>query len=200
MKVRSQSQSGHLRLFILLLISGLSLTLIPSLGWGKPQGTPETIFDIGVEPKPADWRHFHSMAQVQRRNLWRQHAQQGRTLKDWSWGWRLGWVRACTLNGERYCHKILEEALFDKAMVVRAQAAGALGEKYERTGNAAAIALLDRAYQNPRNERNQKSLFVQYRILHAIHQIGGQSARDVGQRLAKSRPDATTYWNNIAKI
>lgn len=158
------------------------------------------LFDISTEPKPADWQYFHHLTQTERRELWRYQENRGKELKDWSWGWRMGWIRACTLNGEKYCHKILEAALFDKAMVVRAQAASALGEKYEKTGNAAAIALLDKAYQNPLNNRHGKPLFVQYRILFAIRQIGGEASEKIGLRLTKSGPETATYWNNIAKM
>jgi HEAT repeat protein len=92
---------------------------------------------------------------------------------------------------------VLQEALLDQAAVVRAEAASALGRLYEHTANPAVVRVLTGAYSNSRNWRHGKPLFVQQRILYALHQIGGAAALEAGAMLAGNEKAAVTYWHQL---
>lgn len=151
-------------------------------------------------PTLSDWRFFQEMKDGERESLWMHHARQGLALKDWIWGWRMAWVKACTFAKEDYCGALLETALSDKAMVVRAEAATRLGERLEGKQDARAIQILAEAFKNPRNIRNGKPLFVQQRILFAIKQIGGAHGDQVGTDLVKSDKQSAAYWSALRKL
>lgn len=156
-------------------------------------------FDIKKEPQRSDWQYFHNAPERFRYDLWRYHRKQGRTLASWSWGWRLGWIRGCAKSTKKYCHVILNRALTDDALVVRAEAATVLGRRYEKTANRHAIVALTKAYQQEANYRNGRPLFVVNRILFALHQIGGTDALAVGSKLAASHPHSRDYWNRVVR-
>ena len=144
-----------------------------------------------------DWRYFMKTSEVNRLKLWDYHRRNGRTLADWDWGWRLAWVRVCTYSRQPPCSGILHQALFDQAMVVRAEAATRVGQRYAQSGNRAAIGALAQAFQNPSNWRHGKVLFVQKRILYSLKEIGGQKALATASKLAAKDPEAGTYWNRL---
>lgn len=151
-------------------------------------------------PQLNDWRFFQDMKDGERETLWKHHVRQGLALKDWIWGWRMAWVKACTFAKEEYCQTLLETALADDAMVVRAEAATRLGERFEGKQDVRVIATLAEAFKNPRNSRNGKPLYVQQRILFAIKQIGGSHGDHVGTELTKNDKQATTYWRALRKL
>jgi hypothetical protein len=91
----------------------------------------------------------------------------------------------------------MDAALHDQALVVRAEAATRIGRKFEATQNRAVIDLLAGSYRQPRNTRHGKPLFIQQRILFAIHRIGGSEAEKMGLRLAESHPVSLAYWNKL---
>jgi hypothetical protein len=153
-------------------------------------------FDFRKAPTPADWRYFLKAPERQREDLWTAHAKTGVKLASWSWQWRLGWVRACGKSDRPYCGVVLEQALFDKAMVVRADSATRLGNRYEGSGSSAVAELLGRAYANPKNLRHGKPLYVQQRILYALRQVGGGGV-EAGKRLAQSHAVTKVYWARL---
>lgn len=154
-------------------------------------------FNIKNEPQPADWRYFIKASEPERERLWAYHAGKGVKLGGWAWGWRLGWIRVCGASEKTYCQEVLTQALFDKALVVRAEAATRFGRRYEGTANDAIVSVLAKAYKNPRNIRHGKPLFVQQRILFALHRIGGTRARAEGQALAAAHTDSRAYWARL---
>src|SRR4051794_17626483 len=93
--------------------------LLPPVATAKPAAALEE-FDIAREPATADWRFFIKSPEANREKLWSYHQGRGKGLKDWAWGWRLGWVRVCGQSNRPLCGEILRAALFDKALVVRA--------------------------------------------------------------------------------
>jgi hypothetical protein len=156
-------------------------------------------FDVRRPPAPADWRYFLKSPASTRAKLWAYHSKRGVTLGQWAWGWRLGWVRACGASQDAYCADVLQAALFDKALVVRSEAATHIGRRHEGSSDAAALALLERAYSDPRNMRGGKPIFVQERILFAMHRIGGQQAELRGKTLADRHPQLATYWSRLGR-
>jgi len=157
-------------------------------------------FNIAREPSRPDWRYFIRAPEAAREQLWTYQVKHGRHLGEWSWGWRLGWVRVCGRSDRPYCAAVLREALFDKALVVRAEAATRFGRLFEHTGNPQVVDLLAKAFRNSRNLRHGKPLYVQSRILFAMRQVGGEHALATGQALAASQPQAAAYWQKLAKI
>lgn len=157
-------------------------------------------FDVRRPPAPADWRFFLKAPPATRAQLWAYHSQRGTTLGQWAWGWRLGWVRACGGSNEAYCSDVLRAALFDKALVVRSEAATHIGRRHEATGDTAALELLAKAYVDPRNMRGGRPIFVQERILFAIHRVGGDTALKRGATLAGQHPQLAAYWSRLGRV
>lgn len=170
------------------LVLGLAL---PALGKGLEE------LPIGQEPSKADWRYFLKAREADREKLWRYHLAAGRTLASWSWGWRLGWVRACGESKAKFCRTVLEQALVDKALVVRAEAATRLGRLHEGTEDAKVVGMLADEYRDARNFRRGAPLFVTERILFALHQVGGEQAHKAGDRLAASHKTSKAYWAKL---
>jgi len=178
-----------------LFASAVALQAVPAMAAHRPAEDGE--FPIKLAPSKADWHTFIQATEAERRKLWGYQTSRGRHLGDWSWGWRLGWVRVCGRSEAPYCGGVLQEALLDKAVVVRAEAASALGRLYEHTANPAVVRVLAGAYPNSRNWRHGKPLFVQQRILYALHQIGGAAALEAGAALAGQEKAAVTYWHQL---
>jgi hypothetical protein len=168
-----------------------------SVAAGKPNPRSLEAFRWDQEPKKADWRYFMKASDGERKKLWEYHEKAGHKLGQWAWGWRLGWVRACGESKEAYCEKLLQAALFDKALVVRAEAATRFGRRYDGTKNAGIVSLLADAFRNKENVRNGAPLFVDERILFALHQVGGEQALKAGTRLAAQYPATAAYWKKL---
>lgn len=109
----------------------------------------------------------------------------------------MAWVRSCTRSSSLDCSRILQHGLFDKALVVRAEAASRLGDRFAGTGHKPVIRVLRTAYGIQQNSRSKKPLFVQYRILHALNKIGGDGV-EVGRRLAINTQSTKDYWTALA--
>ncbi len=156
-------------------------------------------FPMKQAPSTPDWQTFMQANDADLIKLWTYQTKRGRHLHDWSWGWRLGWVRVCGRSEAIFCTGVLQEALLDQAVVVRAEAASALGRKYEHSANPAVVRILAEAYGNSRNLRRGKPLFVQRRLLYALHQIGGDGATLLGGTLAATDPSMVAYWQHLAQ-
>lgn len=155
--------------------------------------------DISQPPSKRDWKFFHRMPQDKLKSLWNYQVSLGKDLKDWSWEWRIGWIRVCIARNDTYCRALLHKALFDKAMVVRSEIVKRLGEVYENSQNPQVIHLLAQAFRDKRNLRNQKPMFILYHILFSIHQVGGGKSKEIGSNLAKQYIATLRYWNKIEK-
>jgi hypothetical protein len=154
-------------------------------------------FRIEAEPSKSDWRYFIRAPERVREDLWLRHARAGKRLAHWSWGWRLGWVRVCGGSERPLCAEILKEALFDKALVVRAEAATRVGTRFAGSADTRVVALLEQAFRNKHNLRGGRPLFVQQRILYALHQVGDEGQRERATTLAASHKDTQTYWRRL---
>jgi len=151
-------------------------------------------------PAPADWKIFMEANESFRQHLWDYQSQRGLKLGDWAWGWRLGWTRACGASTTEWCAAILKDGLADKALLVRADAAKRIGERYAGSGDQAMIKLLEAAAVDPRNSRNGKPLIVHERILYALKSIGGRDATAAGTRIATRDAQSAVYWSRISAM
>lgn len=197
--LRSAHAQNLAKSTVRLALFHLTFAIAP---WPTPVAQGKTApalapFDIHAEPSPADWRYFIRAQEKDREQLWTTHALQGTRLGDWSWGWRLGWVRTCDTSQREFCRDILATALFDRALVVRAEAATRIGRRLEGTGDQANLDLLARSFRESRNFRHGHPLFVQHRILFAIHRIGGPYAADLGVKLSSSHPETKSFWKKL---
>jgi hypothetical protein len=84
-------------------------------------------------------------------------------------------------------------------MVVRAEAATALGKINRGKPNEQVVRELADAYRDTRNIRNGTPLFVCDRILEALHDIGGQTSLTTASRLAKRHPATAQYWSLLSR-
>jgi hypothetical protein len=187
----------HFACVVLFLAGGSGALYGASLSHNQLKTIEE--FEVSKEPAKRDWQAFHKAAPAFREALWNYHQKRGIDFSRWSWGWRLGWVRACTNQPGGYCQNIFERALADKALVVRAEAATQIGRIYDGTKNTTFSNLLVTAFRNPRNFRAGKPLFVQQRILFALHQIGNEDAARSAAKLSGRHKDLAVYWSRISQ-
>ena len=99
----------------------------------------------------------------------------------------------------KLCPDILTQAMSDEAMVVRAEAATALGVIYRGQSNEAIVKTLAKSFMDPRNVRNGSPLFVCDRILAALHSIGGDLADQTASGLARKYPSTALYWAKMQR-
>ena len=154
-------------------------------------------FDHKIPPSKKTWQYFFKMPKQARGALWLNKKARGVKLKDWSWEWRLAWVRLCSESQNPHCLSILEDAIADPALVVRAEAVRALGLRYRGTANSDALAGLAKEFKNPKNKRRKKPLFIHFRILKAIKDIGGKESKILGTHLASSFAKTDSYWKGL---
>ena len=167
----------------------------------SPCHAAEVEFEPKSAPAKAEWQHFHKMSDAQLTKLWSFQASRGsKGLNDWSWQWRMGWIQRCgTHNMGAICQPILVSGLKDEAMVVRAEAATRIGDRFAGKSTRSIVDALSLAYRDPRNTRNGSPLFVCDRILEALRKIGGNRASKVAARLAKAYPETSVYWAKISR-
>ncbi|MFW7379444.1 MAG: hypothetical protein ACOH5I_11595 [Oligoflexus sp.] len=168
--------------------------------YGKDRTMSHELFPTQKEPTPSEWQQFLGSSEKIRQELWEFHHRKGRQLRDWSWQWRIAWVRVCSASQLEYCSRIITQGLADPAMVVRAEAANRIGDRFYGTKNQFpnAVQVLINAYPHPENNRHGVPMFVKFRILEALQRIGGSSARDQGKKLAARHPETMKYWEQIA--
>lgn len=157
-------------------------------------------FDIGVQPRKADWQFFMSAAPAWQEGLWQYYKTRNQRLRAWAWGWRLAWVKACAKLESSCCQEILSDGVLDQALVVRAEAAKTIGRRFKKSQNKEALRLLASAYRNKANLRHGRPLYVQRYILYAIRQIGGELGLDQGLQLASSHPETKRYWEKLTSL
>ena len=157
-------------------------------------------FSMKKEPKPLDWKNFFESSGLSRKQMWHKLVGEQKHFKDLHWSWRMAWVKSCTFSNESYCLALLKEALIeDKALVVRAEAATRLGDRFEKSGNKDAVDLLSQSFKNQFNHRNNKPLFIQTRILDSIYRIGGKHGLVIATKLAETSNETRDYWKKRSK-
>lgn len=148
-------------------------------------------------PSDSTWQYFFKMPKKDRIKLWIQKQKQGVKLGHWAWQWRLAWIKSCGHARATYCNEVLETALTDKALVVRAEATRVIGIIFENSKNTQVLRSLIKAYKNPRNSRNSKPLFIQYYILSSIRKVNGKNAMHYGLKLSKKDHRTHAFWKKL---
>jgi hypothetical protein len=151
-----------------------------------------------VSPEKKDWQTFMKMNESEHQALWKDLETRGLAFEKLAWEWRTGWIQACARRSTTLCSHILQWGLFDRALVVRAESASSMGERFAGTGHPPALRLLATAYAVQQNKKGKDPLYVQFRILHAIQQIGGKEGKALGQKLATGSPATARYWTRLA--
>ncbi len=181
------------------LIHKLVLGLLVAGTAGIPRAYSDGTLDIKEAPSKKTWQYFLALDHSSHQQIWQIHKSGGATLKDWSWTWRLAWLKVCSRDTRSPCEEILRLGLRDPAMVVRARAAEIFGLLFEGTGDQTLVRELASVYDLSGNSRHGKALAVRYRILNAINQIGGADAKVLGEKLASSEPSTLSYWRKLQK-
>ena len=159
-------------------------------------------FVIHESASAADWQYFMQQPFTAKQDLWNYHSTLGRSLKDWHWQWRLGWIRACAHRQHlqtKLCQQIITLGETDKAMVVRGTLARIFGEIYQGRAHQPTIIRLKRMFANPQNYRHGKPLFVNYTILGALAKIGGTTSQQLTYQLASQHPQTLAYYHQHIK-
>ncbi len=180
--------------YILLIILAFISVGTSEKVWGAVGMAP---FDYTKEPSTEDWRYFLKLEDYAQEKLWNSFIKKGVKLSDWSWAWRLGWIRACQLNKKDFCQQILVQSLADRAAVVRGEGATVLGRLYEKSERKDLIKHLEKSGLDSRNFRNGKPLFVQKRIIFAIVGIGGVEALGSAAKIAKTHKELDNYLKRL---
>jgi len=188
--------------FLLRLLISSSLLMISQ---GTPAFSKENVelLDIAKSPTQAEWRTFNNLSSKKILQLWSYHSARGKKLTDWSWEWRIGWVRSCLKpnnKAKNYCLKVIKDGLSNDALVVRSETAKHLGISYQGSENSKIIKMLVQAYKDKRNQRNQKPLFIQKYILFSLSQIQGKEAKYIGETLANRHSEMKLYWQKINRF
>jgi len=161
------------------------------------------VLDISKSPTQIEWQTFNKLSPAKQQQLWNYHSSKGKKLGNWSWEWRIGWVRSClepSKRKENYCEQIIKDGLEDDALVVRSETVKHLGLSYQGSKDLKIIQLLANTYKNARNYRNQKPLFIQRYILFSLKQIQGKQAHSIGEELAAKNIDTKKYWARISRF
>jgi len=175
---------------------GLILALI--LGSWTAHAAPLSAWNWTKSPEKKAWQAFMKMSEAEHNGLWKSLRKSGLQFEKLSWEWRTAWIQVCSRRSSKLCGHILQWGLFDRALVVRAEAASSMGERFADTGHASALRLLATAYAVQQNKKGKDPLYVQFRILHAIQQIGGTESRTLGHKLAHTSPATARYWTRLA--
>ena len=186
-----------------LLLTSIALFAVAVLPLiNAPCQAARAEFDPMTAPTKQEWQHFHKMSEAELAKLWSFQQSRGtKRLGDWAWQWRMGWLQRCGQQSmNRICSEILLNGLKDDAMVVRAEAAARIGDRFAGKTTPALIKALSAAYKDARNTRNGSPLFVCDRILEALRKIGGKRAIAVASDLAKAYPETSEYWAKITKL
>lgn len=155
-------------------------------------------FVIGHQAQKQDWQYFMQRSFESKIKIWNYHTRLGRSLRDWHWQWRIGWVRSCGTPQHIHsslCVRIIREATDDKAMVVRAAVARLYGTIYSGQQHAQAISTLKNMYDHPRNTRKGRPLFIAQEILTALVKIGGETAHQAAQNLASRDRSTERFYH-----
>ena len=149
-------------------------------------------------PSAEKWHEFQDLSSESRLKAWY-------SMKDFGWDkikwkWKLALIVACDTNiNQEFCKQVMILALKDKALVVRAQSASLIAKAYHKNPDSRIISLLEKASANSNNYRGGEPLYVQYRIIHALHEIGGAKAAAAARHIATAHKKTYSYWSKLTK-
>ena len=136
-------------------------------------------------PNKAEWQYFLQKGDDFQRNFWQEHKKKHVNFRDWSWSWRILWLKSCGLSKEAHCIEVLAQGFRDEAMVVRAEAITQLGKRFRGSGNADVLAQLRAAFLEPRNFRHKEIMFIHHNILRAMAMVGGKRSEEMRKALSQ---------------
>lgn len=194
LKKNSKILIGYVLVLLVLVLASFK-TPIQLVAYGLDGET--SLFSIDKPATKEDWQFFFRSTYSWQQTLWNYFKKQNKSLKDWHWTWRMGWIKVCTNLQGQWCKDIIKEGILDKAAVVRAEASVAIGRIYENTFDKEMIELLQQAYILPANyDRKGQPIFTCFRILQSLSVIGG--AQQVAEKLASSHPVTKEYLAKLA--
>ena len=129
--------------------------------------------DIKRNPDQLEWQYFLRNGLELQKNIWEAQQRKGVSFADWSWGWRILWLKSCEQSQMQHCEGIMTAGLNDAALVVRAEAITQLGLRHQNSRNKAVLDKLAQAAREPRNFRNGKPMFIHQNIKLAQHRVAG---------------------------
>ena len=148
----------------LLVVVGLGLASLP---------LKALEINIKRNPDQREWQYFLRNGLELQKNIWEEQMRRGVTFADWSWGWRILWLRSCGPSQLLHCKKIMAAGLNDAALVVRAEAITQLGLRHQNSNDRAVLDKLAQAAREPRNFRNGKPMFIHQNIKLAQRRVRG---------------------------
>ncbi len=155
--------------------AGWHLLLGGMLSWAA---LPLMAAEINIKRNPdqREWRYFLRNGVELQRNIWEEQRRQGVAFADWSWVWRILWLKSCGQSQQQHCQAIMAAGLNDAALVVRAEAITQLGLRHQNSHNQTVLHKLKQAAREPRNFRNGKPMFIHDNIKLARQRIAGHAA------------------------
>lgn len=160
----------------------------------------DPLFRINEEPGVKDWRYFMQLPEPEKDSLWVHFTKEKKQLKDWSWSWRMAWVKSCRTGSNTRCHPILNQALVDEALVVRTEAVKVVGERFQQSKSKVVAKALYTVFKNKGNYHHGVPLQIQQNILFSLHQVGGPEALTTARKLAATDPTLKTYWAKLQRV
>ena len=160
-------------------------------------------FDIKTNASESDWQYFFGAKPNWRFSLWKYQTNLGKSLSDWHWTWRIGWIKSCSKASDiksEHCSEVIKQGKNDKALVVRSEVVNYLSSVYSGSGNSKAVAELEGLFKDKRNQRAGKPLYIQKQIIYALKGIGGHRASKSASNLAKSHPEIANYYEKLEKV
>ena len=144
-------------------------------GWLVMNALPLKALEINIkqQPEAREWQYFLRNGLELQQNIWEAHQRRGVGFADWSWGWRILWLKSCGNHWMRHCDGILSAGLDDTALVVRAEAITQLGLRHQDSRNRAVLHKLSQAAREPRNFRHGKPMFIHKNIKLAQRRVSG---------------------------
>ena len=156
-------------------------------------------FEPRRPPAKLEWIRFMDLSGNEAESLWNDQLHKGTKLADWDWKWRLGWIGLCRKgNKPAFCSTVLADGLADKALVVRAESASAMGKSHAASMDPEASRKLLAMLDDPRNRRGKTPVMVQKRALYALHQIGHAESNKAAAAIAAKDPVLKEYWSKLA--
>ena len=162
---------------------------------------PTALLDPRKAPGKREWSRFMDLSRDEAEALWNDQSHKGTRLADWDWKWRLGWIKLCaakSLNQPQFCNSVLEAGLEDKALVVRAESASAIGQSNEGSMDPVASRKLIAMLEDPRNRRGKTPVMVQKRALYALLKIGHADFTRQAAAIAAKDPALKAYWAKLS--
>lgn len=129
--------------------------------------------DIKRNPEQQEWRYFLRNGLELQQDIWEEQQRKGVAFADWSWGWRILWLKSCGQSQLPHCKIVMTAGLSDAALVVRAEAITQLGLRHQNSRNKTVLDKLNRAALEPRNFRNGKPMFIHQNIKLARQRVVG---------------------------